>query len=109
LRSDWLVNTDQVLADKRELLNTTFQQPSEFSANWLHYLVRHADTEMEAALNAGRAERLDTYFAWEITTYYTLLTEAIHRAGQVSKELRVSPKHCSPFQTEELSEHRNEQ
>ena len=47
--------------------------------------------------------------AWEITAHHTLLTEAIHRAGPVSKELRVSPKHYNLFRTEERSEHRNEE
>jgi hypothetical protein len=32
-KADWLVNTDQVLADKWDLLNTTFQRPSGFAAN----------------------------------------------------------------------------
>jgi hypothetical protein len=38
-----------------------------------------------------------------------LLTEAIHRGGSISKELRGSPKHCNLFRTEELSDHRNEE
>jgi hypothetical protein len=32
-KADWLVNTAQVLADKRDLLNTAFQRSSGFAAN----------------------------------------------------------------------------
>jgi hypothetical protein len=47
--------------------------------------------------------------AWEIkATSSTLLKEAIHRAGPISKELRGSPKRSNRFRTEELSNHRNE-
>jgi hypothetical protein len=32
-KDDWLVNTDHVLADKWDLLNTTFHRSSGFAAN----------------------------------------------------------------------------